>query len=116
MRDVMEAKGNKGEFVLLFQAVNNTNVLRLFILLFVHCQKTYLFFSYLPHCLFVGLFDALPLGDGSVRHHIDDGGLVSACETRMLNLIVDFFSPTEVEVVVVVVHKLEMVLMNTICV
>lgn len=52
MRDVMEAKGNKGEFVLLFQAVNNTNVLRLFILLFVHCQKTYLFF-FLPSPLLV---------------------------------------------------------------
>lgn len=36
--------------------------------------------SHLPHRLFVGLFKALPLGNGAMRDDGGDSGLVSACE------------------------------------
>lgn len=34
---------------------------------------------HLPHRLLVGLLEALPLGDGAMRHDGSDRGFISAC-------------------------------------
>lgn len=45
-------------------------------------QKGELISSHLPQRLFVGFFDALPLGDGAMGDDGRDSGLVGACETQ----------------------------------